>query len=241
MGQTHTMLVSSETYNDTWATKPRTGLIYSWGDNLVGQLGLGFAGASIFQYNFTRPYVLVCPTEKTNLFDRRLDERPIVGLPETWPNTDWIVPVCPIKQDVRLEGIWTLNEFVLYNPFFYANIARVAAGSFHSLALTSTGDVYAWGWNTDAQLGQGPVETRASITYPTLVFYFRRKINVKIVSISAGFAHSAAVDSEGNLYTWGNNKYGQLGLGDYEKRSFPTLVPGFVDSSGAVYKVVFPL
>jgi hypothetical protein len=237
MSQTHTMLVSSETYNDTWSTQPRKGLIYSWGDNLVGQLGLGFAGASIYQYNFTLPYVLVCPTETVYLLDRRVDERAIVGLPVTWPNTEWIVPTCNIKQDIKVDGVWGLNTFILYNPFYYATITRVVAGSFHAMALTSTGDLYTWGWNTDSQLGQGPVETRASITYPTHVFYFRRRVNVDIVSMSAGFAHSAAVGSDGNLYTWGNNKYGQLGLGDYQIRSFPTLVTGFVDSSGAVYKV----
>ena len=239
MGQTHTLLISSETYNDTKGTFPRRGLVYGWGDNLVGQIGLGFAGPSPFNYNISSPAVLICPTEEVYLFDRRLDERPIVGLPLTWPNTEWIVPTCIVNQDVKgvLSGEWEVNTFVQYNPFMYENVVQVVSGSFHSLAVTEKGDLYAWGWNTDNQLGQGPVETRASIPYPTAVFFFRRKINANVVRLAAGFAHSAAVTENGDLYTWGNNKYGQLGTGDYNTRSFPTLVKGFVDSSGAVYKV----
>jgi alpha-tubulin suppressor-like RCC1 family protein len=239
MGQTHTLLISSETYNDTKGTFPRRGLVYGWGDNLVGQIGLGFAGPSPFNYNISSPAVLICPTEEVYLFDRRVDERPIVGLPLTWPNTDWIVPTCIVNQDVKgvLNGEWEVNTFVQYNPFMYENVVQVVSGSFHSLAVTDKGDLYAWGWNTDNQLGQGPVETRASIPYPTAVFFFRRKINANVVRLAAGFAHSAAVTEDGDLYTWGNNKYGQLGTGDYNTRSFPTLVKGFVDSSGAVYKV----
>ncbi|KAJ1490721.1 regulator of chromosome condensation 1/beta-lactamase-inhibitor protein II, partial [Baffinella frigidus] len=116
-------------------------------------------------------------------------------------------------------------------------VVTVASGSFHSLAITESLDLYSWGWNNDGQLGMGPLELRPNIPYPTKVVYFDSKVKVKIVKISAGFAHTAAVTADGELYTWGNNRYGQLGLGDYVARRFPSLVTGFIDSRGAEFKV----
>ena len=85
MGQTHTLIISSETYSDDWGTTPRRGVLYTWGDNLVGQMGFGFAGPSYFQYNFSYPQALACLPSETYLLDQRLDPRPIVGLPDDWP------------------------------------------------------------------------------------------------------------------------------------------------------------
>ena len=103
MGQTHTMLIASETYADEWDSLPRRGLIYIWGDNLVGQLGHGFAGDSEFEYNFSTPMPLVCSPDEIYLLDRRVDGQPVVGLPNTWPEGEWIVPTCNKTQDVFTE------------------------------------------------------------------------------------------------------------------------------------------
>jgi alpha-tubulin suppressor-like RCC1 family protein len=46
----------------------------------------------------------------------------------------------------------------------------------------------------------------------------------RIVSCSAGFGHTAALTESGELYTWGFNIYGQLGLGDKKTRWFPERV-----------------
>ncbi|EKX53075.1 hypothetical protein GUITHDRAFT_56334, partial [Guillardia theta CCMP2712] len=112
----------------------------------------------------------------------------------------------------------------------------VAAGSFHSLALTSQGNVYAWGWNNYGQLGMGSADMRPNIPYPSEVLFFA-SLNSKVIKLAAGFSHSAAVTSGGVLYTWGNNKYGQLGQGDYLARRLPTAVSGFYDSNGRVLQV----
>lgn len=243
MGQTHTLVVSSETYGDDFGTRPRGGVPYIWGDNLVGQLGFGFPGPSVVSYNFSAPAMLVCgPSEDTDpssyLLDQRTDSREIMGFPNDWPPTEWVIPTCIKYWDQVSEGEVVSAEFILHNPFYYKQVKEVAAGSFHSLALTTEGDLFSWGWNNQGQLGMGPLELRPNIPYPSSVFYFRQRINVNIVKVAAGFSHSAAVDSSGNLYTWGSNKYGQLGLGDYAMRRFPELVTGFVDSRGATYTVV---
>ena len=45
--------------------------------------------------------------------------------------------------------------------------------------------------------------------------------DIKIKSISAGYGHSAAVTSQGDIYTWGFNIHGQLGFGDRKTRIYP--------------------
>ncbi|KJY50105.1 RCC1 repeat domain protein, 2 domains [Bifidobacterium mellis] len=91
---------------------------------------------------------------------------------------------------------------------------QVSAGYQHSLALGSDGNVYAWGYNGNGQLGDGTsidrytpvrVKTPDRNTYPDLPADFT------YLQVSAGFDHSLAVGSDGNAWAWGCNLYGQFG------------------------------
>jgi alpha-tubulin suppressor-like RCC1 family protein len=95
----------------------------------------------------------------------------------------------------------------------------IAAGSHHSLALDNQGKLYAWGFNSEGQLGLDEEEYRTTPTpvVPKLTFS----------AIAAGLHHSLALDNKGKLYAWGDNYNGQLGLGDsgYGKNiNIPTLI-----------------
>ena len=91
---------------------------------------------------------------------------------------------------------------------------QVSGGRYHSLALGSDGNVYAWGNNRYGQLGNGTtntsqktpvrVKTPDRSTYPDLPEDFT------YVQVSAGELHSLALGSDGNVYAWGSNQYGQL-------------------------------
>ena len=74
-----------------------------------------------------------------------------------------------------------------------------------------------WGWNTHGQLGHGDTET---VYEPKLIKYFKKK---RIIDVSAGYCHSIALDSEGVIYSFGSNVYGQLGCSDVnlKKRNLP--------------------
>jgi alpha-tubulin suppressor-like RCC1 family protein len=97
-------------------------------------------------------------------------------------------------------------------------VKAVAAGYNYSLALTESGEVYAWGWNEEGQLGLGDTEDRLT---PTKVEGLP-----KVKAIAAGGAHSLALTESGEVYVWGYNASGQLGLGDTEARLTPTKVEG---------------
>ncbi|QJD83839.1 RCC1 domain-containing protein [Cohnella herbarum] len=88
-------------------------------------------------------------------------------------------------------------------PNFTTN-PMVAGGGVHTVALKSDGTVWSWGENTYGQLGDG---TRGNGS----IFPVKAQALCDIVAISGGWAHTVALKSDGTVWTWGNNEYGQLG------------------------------
>ncbi|XP_062868147.1 probable E3 ubiquitin-protein ligase HERC1 [Trichomycterus rosablanca] len=85
-------------------------------------------------------------------------------------------------------------------------IRKVCAGSQCSLALTSAGQVFAWGCGSC--LGCGSTETTS------LRPRFIEELGVtKIIDISCGDSHCLALSHENEVYAWGNNAMGQCGQG----------------------------
>jgi alpha-tubulin suppressor-like RCC1 family protein len=100
-------------------------------------------------------------------------------------------------------------------------VKQVAAGFFHSMVLTSEGDVWTWGDGDHGRLGHGN-EVQQNV--PKRVGGL-----TNVTDIASGGDHSLAVGEEGVVYMWGRNSLGQLGLGDHgggTDRLVPTLVDG---------------
>lgn len=120
----------------------------------------------------------------------------------------------------------------------------VNSGGKHCLALTADGDgmysqiivlcsflqqnfflqitVYSWGEGEEGKLGHGD---RLSYDKPKLI---EALSGVSITDIACGSAHSAAITSSGNLFTWGKGRYGRLGHGDSEDQLKPKLVEALI-------------
>ncbi|MDR2152813.1 MAG: hypothetical protein LBO72_08330 [Helicobacteraceae bacterium] len=90
-------------------------------------------------------------------------------------------------------------------------IVAISASNYHSLALDGEGKVYAVGTSYFGQLGLGDNGWEADRKSFTLVDSLEGK---KIVAIAAGSYYSLALSNDGIVYAAGNNRYGQLGLGD---------------------------
>lgn len=92
---------------------------------------------------------------------------------------------------------------------------QVATSGDHKFVLTNEGLLYAWGNNQYGQLGFKPDSTNTStpvnVNKPTI-------INGSWLKVSAGGKHSAAISTDGHLYTTGWNGSGQLGTGDTDNR-----------------------
>ncbi len=82
----------------------------------------------------------------------------------------------------------------------------IRAGKNHTMVLRSTGEVYVTGSNLYGELGNGSTEIRKQ-------YIFTKVDDLKnIVEIGAGNSNNIAVDNNGNVYTWGSNVYGELGI-----------------------------
>ena len=97
------------------------------------------------------------------------------------------------------------------------NVVSISLGNYHSAAITSNGSLYMWGENGVGQLGNGD-GGRVGV-WDTKYSEVPVKIMEHVAYVSLGGSHSAAITTDGNLYMWGDNSYGQLGNGD----DMPTL------------------
>nr|WP_257468488.1 InlB B-repeat-containing protein [Bifidobacterium asteroides] len=100
---------------------------------------------------------------------------------------------------------------------------QVSAGGWHSLALGSDGNVYAWGLNDVGELGNGTTSTR-QLTPIKVGKPAGKTAAFTYVQVSAGWRHSLAVGSDGNAYAWGLNSDGELGDGTTTERHTPVRV-----------------
>ncbi|NXL61953.1 RPGR regulator, partial [Chordeiles acutipennis] len=80
-------------------------------------------------------------------------------------------------------------------------------GRNHTLVYTEKGNVYAAGGNSEGQLGLGDTEERT--TFHLISFFTTQH---KIKQLAAGSYTSAAVTEDGQLFVWGDNSEGQIGL-----------------------------
>lgn len=128
--------------------------------------------------------------------------------------------------------------------FFGVPVVYIAAGAFYSLAITHDNKLYGWGESRLGQLGLG-VKSRMVRT-PTYISVHESEETVgnknvssvsvkeeipkldtteaRIIYCSAGLGHTMAISDEGELYTWGFNNCGQLGIGDQKSRWEPVRV-----------------
>jgi len=114
-----------------------------------------------------------------------------------------------------------------------SNIVSIAAGGNTCYALDNGGHVWAWGDGTYGQLGNGTKATQLSNgQYP--IFGSNIPVQVSnltnIISIAAGDSTGYALDSSGNVWTWGDGGGGQLGIPNGQYTSdIPIQIPTLTD------------
>ena len=99
------------------------------------------------------------------------------------------------------------------------SIKYVAAGGFHSAAISDSGLLFTFGGGEHGQLG---TDNNLNSSVPLLVESLKNEI---LLSAALGWSHSVALSDSGKVFTWGNSDHGKLGLArETKKVSFPRVV-----------------
>ncbi|KAL3631518.1 hypothetical protein CASFOL_024502 [Castilleja foliolosa] len=143
--------------------------------------------------------------------------RPLFGLARSWMSTKTTV----MSFGDGSQGALGLAAspmglgFDAYEPTpitgLPPDVCGVAAGHYHSLAVTSQGHIWSWGRNSESQLGRSHISPRDTWNKPQKVE------GLDQVSVRSAFASgvvSAVTGDDGSLWVWGKSKRGQLGLGN---------------------------
>ena len=128
-------------------------------------------------------------------------------------------PFATLEGDQTLQGVKRFNDNViipnLYTKHVNASLSgpNIAAGSDHSLAIDEAGQIYAWGSNYSGQVGNG-IGTIEELPINISGEGDLAGSSARVVAISAGSDHSLAIDEAGQIYAWGSNHFGQIGIGN---------------------------
>ena len=186
------------------------GTLWTWGDNPYGQLGLG------------------------DTTDRSSPVQ--VGALTTWAKTsNHGATAHAIKTDGTLWGMgvnsWngnigdntTTNRSSPVQVGSATNWSVIAStASDAKMAVQSNGTLWSWGWNYRGSLGRGLGLGSVSVSSPAQVGSLTNWSTGP--NKLSGSLHFGAVKTDGTLWTWGDNTYGQLGLGDTTNIDSPVQV-----------------
>jgi alpha-tubulin suppressor-like RCC1 family protein len=112
----------------------------------------------------------------------------------------------------------------------HSGVQAIAAGGYHTCAVTAAGQVKCWGANASGQLGDGATVQRVA---PVDVIGLAGGVS----AIGAGGCHTCALMDTvqgGGIQCWGDNGHGQLGDGTTTLRTTPVAVFGLSGGADAV-------
>jgi hypothetical protein len=118
------------------------------------------------------------------------------------------------KTSVKVDGI--------------SSAVQISAGWDHVCAVLAGGGLQCWGGNDNGEIGDGTRHDRLKpVDVPGLTS--------GVAAVAAGFDHTCALMNTGSVKCWGNNKTGELGIGNTTNHLSPVDVPGLsnVDSISA--------
>lgn len=195
-------------YKHSLAVK-EDGSVWAWGSNSHGQLGTGNRTMSIYPVrtvgvdgeDWIKDAVSAAANADCSMV-LHMD-----GTVSMWGNNDKGQLGNGNKEN-QTRPVKVRNE---NGTGVLANIKQIATAEGCSLALSKDGTVWSWGGNQNGRLGDGTTIDR----------YYPQKVQKSdaygggelsdIIFISAGYYFNAAVDSNGYVWVWGKNDWGQLG------------------------------
>jgi alpha-tubulin suppressor-like RCC1 family protein len=182
-----------------------TGQLYSFGNNVRGELGRGIddGGADVAR---PTPTQVALPGPVREMAAGEFQGLAITSDDRLFAWGENNFGQLGVATNAGTENAVATPEQV---PLTHTGrFVSLAAGGEHTLVLTATGEVFSFGNDRYGQLGRAAGATGFASS-PALVQFPR--LSGKIVAIAAGQEHSLALSSAGRLYAFGDNRSGRLG------------------------------
>ena len=188
------------------------GTVWAWGINSSGQLGNGTTTDSPI------------PVQVTGLSTAATAVSAGYGHVLSLQN-DTSVWAWGSNSNGQLGNGTTTNSAVPVQVTGLSSMIAIAAGNDFSLAMRNTDlTVWAWGINSNGQLGNGTTtDSSTAVTVSGLA---------SMTAIAAGHDHAVALKNDGTVWTWGDNSNGQLGNGTTTGSTVPVQVNGLSGGVG---------
>lgn len=187
-----------------------TGQIYCWGANSHGQLGIGISDS--------RAQPTRLPVSADFWADQlSAGERHTCAL----GSTDASVWCWGANTSGQLGDTTTDDRIEPVRVDLLEAALVVEAGKAHTCVLDAGYHLQCWGDNSAGQLGVSGEEMTVSAPTPI-------HADLSFKAVAAGSKHTCALTQNGQVYCWGDNVHGQLGVGDFDPhpdRTQPTELP----------------
>ncbi len=206
--------------------------LYSWGKNSHGQLGAGYIPNS----NQPVPVFMRGALEGKTIVAVAASPGGAHSLALTRDGVySWGDDLAGQLGQGEMDGTFVVLPGKVDHSGALAGkqIHQIFAGSSHSFAVDSDGNAYGWGSNIDGELGNGSRGNHFEVPLPAVAGLLAGK---RVTAMALGGDFSVAL-ADGELFSWGDNSYGQLGIGSESPtdRLFPVEVAGLAgEHVGAV-------
>jgi alpha-tubulin suppressor-like RCC1 family protein len=208
--------ISISTRNDHTHALTRLGAVFSWGNNYYAQSGTGSISAMI-----TSPVPVTCGSVMNKVIMIVAGDHHTLVLNKNGNVFAWGLDSSYQTGNNRNDYDYAFNSIRYYsgytcpvptynNNMQLGNITTIAAGSTHSLAISSDNILYGWGDNSQGQLGMQDTTTRK---YPTPVTLTAQMYGKIFTAVAAGDQFSLVLCSDGSIFGMGIGSNGQIGDG----------------------------
>ena len=198
----------------TFTVRPAAQLMWAWGYNLNGQLGLNESGSPD-----RKSSPVQVPGDSWGVWSDDGSNAGQNNYNVTMGGELWGWGDNGNGQLARDPNVQYSSPVKIGND---TNWKMVAGSNYYATAIKTDGTLWAWGYNRYGQLGQnqGPGSSVNSYSSPAQI------PGTTWAKVFSGENTSIATKTDGTLWMWGRNNYGQLAQNDEVSRSSPVQVPG---------------
>nr|QBK90128.1 MAG: regulator of chromosome condensation protein [Pithovirus LCPAC102] len=200
-GRNHTIIIDENDY------------LWSFGDNRNGQLGLNYYLGSKYSNNRNIPIKIEfnykvksvsCGGAHTIIIDEN----------------DYLWSFgCNDTGQLGIKIGYYIDIYIPTKIAFNHKVKSVSCGNDHTIIIDENDKLWAFGDKNYGQLGLGDIKYDIDIDIPTKIPF-----NYKVKSVSCGNIYTTIIDENNEIWSFGCNRDGQLGLGDTDNINIPTKI-----------------